>query len=103
MAGLSAIRQRRFHSRIAFIPRVTMQKTVRQISQQQQRMKSSGDGSHISKDMKGNSETKIKKWLNEQGKQGKQGKKDGEKPPKQDSTNSKKTQKQQNNDICTIL
>lgn len=73
-----------------------MQKTVIQINQQQQRMKSSGDGSHILKDMKGNAETKIKKWLNEQGK-------NNGNTSKSDSTNPKKTQKQQNNDICTIL
>jgi hypothetical protein len=72
--------------------RATMQKSVRQISQQQ-RMKSSGDGSHIPKDMKGNAETKIKKWLNEQGK----------KEVNTSDKNTTNTQKQQNNDICVIL
>lgn len=62
----------------------------------------SSESNTITKDMKGNSETKIKQWLNEQSKK--------ESIPNKSSNNSdipsknnKNDQTMQNNDMCIIL
>ena len=66
---------------------------------QYRRFNSSDSGSHINKDMKGNSETKIRQWLYEQ--------KDKATTPPKEVENAQKipknNQSMQNSDICTIL
>lgn len=63
------------------------------------RQLSSDTGSHISKDMKGNAETKIKKWLNDNT----QKIVTPNNGPKTPTNSNNFVQKPQKNDMCIIL
>jgi hypothetical protein len=83
-----------------------MQRGAQQITR---RMLSRADGSHIPKDLKGKSETEIKRWLAEQQKQSKpissemQKLLDNQKLAPQPPSKIKSKSLKSDSDLCTIL